>query len=861
MQIKLFTDGENKTLASATDRVMLSVQTDGIAFIKNIKYQVFARSGEQVFATPFLTKDSNNRYEYFDAGLFDDRGEYAWRAIVSTDKEDIVSEYAYFEKGISHDNFKAKWIDNPDFDGRVSEFLNKFIVNGKVEKARLYAVGLGFSDAFINGTKTDEFYFKPVLTDFDKRVGLNNPHYNEENFGGSKKTVCYDTFDVTKLLRQGENKLTFLLGTGWYCNEDKNFTDPSYSYADPKLLFELHIKTDCGEQIILSDESCLVRNTNIKSQMFAGDFVDFTACENAFTLARLCAPPTGKLEPNRTRNDKVIEEIEPKATVKKGNLIEYDFGKNHTGTLLLKVKGKKGSKLIINYYENKKDGEVNPITSRWYAYKDGLEIIGYLDQTSEYLLSGGEDDIIPYFHWNCYRYATVESEEDFEVISVKSLFIASDIKIDGEFCCSDEFLNRFNQAFVLTQLDNMHCGIPSDCPTRERLPYTGDGQLVAETVTYSFDSENFYRKWLRDIIDSQGANGFVSNTAPIIAGGGGFWWTNALVVIPTVLYNYTGDKKIIEDAYPACKKLLAFYDGIHNGDYVMRKSYIKWFLGDWCTPDKTVIDIPYVNTLAAYYATEQVIRMCDVLNLAEDKERYENLKERFKKAINDNYFDDKSCDYAGGVQGANLMPAINGVADKETAKKLIDKIVAQYEKDTHFDTGIIMTPVILDVLSAAGREDLALKLLTQKSAPSFYDMLDGETTLVEFWIKHDPSKSTISHCHPMFGSVLAWVYKNVGGMDLSKLYDKKIIFAPKLIKQIPSSKISKITPYGLAQIEYSAEKEFLMKIKVPFGLTAEVVLPEYLNDIEVDGKKQTKKDGESFIRFELLGGDYVIKAI
>ena len=168
-----------------------------------------------------------------------------------------------------------------------------------------------------------------------------------------------------------------------------------------------------------------------------------------------------------------------------------------------------------------------------------------------------------------------------------------------------------------------------------------------------------------------------------------------------------------------------------------------------------------------------------------------------------------------------------------------------------------MTPVVLDVLSKAGREDLALKLLTQKSAPSFYNMLDGETTLIEFWIKHDPSKSTISHCHPMFGSVLAWVYKNVGGLDLSKLYDKKITYAPKLIKQIPNSKISKQTPYGLASCEYSLEKEFVMKIKVPFGVTADIILPEFLTSVCVDGNNASvSENGRN--TFSLDGGEYVI---
>ena len=117
-------------------------------------------------------------------------------------------------------------------------------------------------------------------------------------------------------------------------------------------------------------------------------------------------------------------------------------------------------------------------------------------------------------------------------------------------------------------------------------------------------------------------------------GGGGFWWTNALVVVPFVLYNATGDKEILRYAFEPAKKLIRFYDSIHNGDYVMRKSYIKWFLGDWCTPDKTVIDIPYVNTLAAYDAVDKVLKMYEILDEKKDIEYYQDFKAKVKDATN-----------------------------------------------------------------------------------------------------------------------------------------------------------------------------------------------------------------------------------
>lgn len=857
MAIFLKTDGKENNISASTDRMIFSVETENVDYFGKIKYEFFKNANDVLLGVPFIVRESD-RYLYLDGDFFEDGKEYFWRVILSVENGEVFSDVTRFEKAIKQSGFKAKWIENSKFDGRVSEFVKKFELRGKVKKARLYIVGLGFSESYINGIKTDDCYFKPALTDFDKRTGLNNPHYNEENFGKSKKTVLYDVFDVKELLKEGENEISVLLGTGWYCNEDKNITDPSYSYGKPKLFFELRVETEEEKYFIYSDDECFARNTEIKSQMFAGDFIDFTADKEDFIKAATCVPPTGALLPNITDNDKLLERIPPKREEKNGNAVLYDFGKNQTGGLYFKVKGKRGGKLTVKYYENLKDGKPDPISSRWYAYKDGIEIIGYLDQISEYVLSGSTDEIKPYFHWNCYRYAVIEADCEYEITETAALFIAAETQTDGAFTCSDETLNKLHDAFVLTQKDNMHCGVPSDCPTREKLPYTGDGQLVSETVFYSFAAERFYRKWLKDIIDSQGENGFVAYTAPVIAGGGGLWWSNALVVVPFTLYNFTGDKQILKDAYIPCKKLIGFYESNHSGDYIMRKSYLQWCLGDWCAPDDAVADIAYVNTLAAHFAVKQVIKMCDVLGEKEDKARFVALEEKFKKAINDNYFDKNSGNYADGMHGANVLPALNGIADEKTAKTLLRKIADRYEKDSRFDVGIVFICALLDALTAAGRDDIAYKLLTEKGAPSFYDMLKNETTLKETWRDSEEYGKTVSRCHPMFGSVLSWVYRNVAGLDLSRLRDKKIVFAPRLIDKIKSASMSKKTPYGLAEIFYDVGDAYNMRVKVPFGLEAEVLIKTFVKNLRLNGEKVKVENTGEFNRLVLGGGDWFL---
>ena len=548
MKIVLKTNGKvNPIGITCENGVRLSVETEELK-VDSICFRLFESLDDMKKGNAKSTINTTSYFCYVNS--LESCKLYYWQASLNCG-EKVYTEQSLFETGLGNDDFTAKWIENSDFDGHVSEIIKVFNVDEEIKKARLYIVGLGFYKSYINGAETDEYYFKPVLTDFSIREGLNNKGYNEENFRDGEKTICYNTFDVTDKLKKGENELSVLLGTGWYCNEDKNITDPDFSYGKPKLIFELHLYTTYGKKIILSDIDCLVRNTNVQSQLFACDKIDFTEKEKDFKKVKLAVPPTGKLIANTTSLDKVFEVIEPLSCTVDGGVTEYDFGKNHTGGLEFCVKGKKGAKLTVKYYEVKTNGKLDPLTSRWDAYKDGKDLIGHLDQECEYVLSGKEDFITPYFHWSSYRYATIESESKYEVSDVKSLYITSDVERIGKFNCSDEFLNRLDDVFLNTQRSNMHCGVPSDCPQREKLPYTGDGQIVAETTTYSLDMENFYRKWIYDIISAQGKNGYVPYTAPFIAGGGGLWWSNALVVVPKVVYNMTGDTRVIESVLPA----------------------------------------------------------------------------------------------------------------------------------------------------------------------------------------------------------------------------------------------------------------------------------------------------------------------
>jgi len=856
MKITLKTNGKVNAIGVDPTNAILSIETEGVK-VDSVCFQVYKSQADLNENNAVYNFSTKLYYAYLDN--LENNKEYIFKAVISSG-ENTYTEYSKFETGISNDKIKANWIENPNYNGQVAEFLKKFQVNGKVKKATLYIVGLGMYRSFINDVETDNYYYKPVLTDFDLREGLNNKHYNENNFCDSPKTVCYDSFDLSSYIVEGENTLKVLLGTGWYCNEDKDITDPSYNYGKPKLFFQLHIQTEQGEFEVLSDKNCLVRNTAIRSQMFEGDTIDFTAKEQGYTNVLITKLKKSKLIQNTTELDKVIETISPLTITEQNGVKELDFGKNHSGYLYLKLKGVRGSKLIIKFYEVKTNGVLDPETSRWPAYKDGIELIGHLDQISRYTLSGDIDIIEPYFHWNSYRYATIECDGEYEILDVKSLFISTAVEQDGGFNCSNEFLNRLNNVFLTTQRSNMHCGVPSDCPQREKLPYTGDGQIVSETVTYSLDTENFYRKWLKDIYAAQGKNGYIPYTAPFIAGGGGLWWSNAVVVVSFVLYNMTGDKTILAQSLQSCINLVKYYDKKHKGDYIIYGSDSSWCLGDWLTPEVTVLDKTFMNTLAWYYTIIKTKEICEIINDNTCLDLLNELQEKVKKAINESFFDQKTYNYATGVQGANILPLLFDIVDKDVKDKVVKNIIDNYEKDAHFDTGIVLTPRLLDLLTLVNRADLAYKILTTKTGPSYYDMIEGETTLPEHWFKHWPGNpnSKVSHSHPMFGSVLGWVYKHVAGLNLSKICDKIVEFSPKLIKEVAKAKAYKKTIYGLASIEYSMDSSFLMSVKVPFGMKGKVILPEYIKITSIDDSMITEFFDSKTKEIVLSGGEHTI---
>ena len=765
---------------------------------------------------------------------------------------------------------KAKWISHPCARENTLAFEKQFS-SEKAVSAQLMVCGLGFFEAYINGKRIDERYFLPAFTDYEKRDVYKN---RELLIGRHQRTFAY-SYDVTEFL-QGNNTLRILVGNGYYHNVDRP-EEPYVSYGDKKILFALRLCYEDREELLISDESVSVKYLPEVSGLYEGEYIDFSAAEDPFVFATLASALKGDVQlvdAKAALGDVVGRTLYPISVKPLGKGLLYDFGINHSGGIVCSIKGTRGRKVVIKFAEVLYDnGEPNYETSRWCAYDEKGALTHLIDQIGEYVLSGKEDFIQPRFRWNCYRYAYIEDATDLEIKDMRSYFIHMDVENGSGFTCDNALFNEIYEKTHRTLLCNLHAGVMTDCPHREKRPYTGDGGIIAETALYDFGSIPFLTKWLDDILGSQTEDGFIPYTVPYSSGGGGYAWSNVIASLPTLLYRMTGDVKYIEKSYPILVKWLGYYKAHSVQNIVCSTTGQAWCLGDWLAPEITEFNIPFMHTLCYHQAVSAALFSANVLG-NQDVEKWVQLKEDIAQAIHKNFFDEGNYTYCKGIQGENVLPLAYGIVPKKYREKLKEKVRYTYaiENDLHLDTGIIGTPILLEYLTENGMEDIAYAIMTQTSYPSYAYMLEGETTLSEHWSKRWPDYHIgnsdivvkggghLSHCHPMFGSVVAWLYKRVAGLDLSAVYQGSIRFTPRFTRFLKTASATSETPFGKTSISWRNETDFSAELQIPNGLSGVFELqtdkPLYVQTSQ--GQKQTYKPEGGMVRIVLPAGKIYI---
>ena len=644
---------------------------------------------------------------------------------------------------------KAKWMtfgtDNC-FPILKGEF------NLKKPNAAVITVGcFGIYELYINGKRVGDDIFTPVTSDYHDitETSVEDKFYYSKAFGEQlgHRAYCPKT-DITDYVKDGNNEICFFLGAAWY----KMYSD------DVKLACKIDCVCDGKNDIIYPEDTFSYIKSFVNDYKFTRfECHDYTICDadiaavlNSVDKYEWKKPifidaPDTEYYVQECPADKIKRHLKPMLINETESCRVYDIGENISGWAVIKTNAKHGEKIKVRVCENLTPDKM-------------IDDERYLGQYSEYISNGKCLTVHPRFMWHGFRYIEVTKNAE----ATDAILVHSDIEVTSDFVCDDKTINWLYSAYIRTQLDNMHMGIPSDCPHLEKRGYTGDGQLCADTVMMLFDSESFYRKWMEDISDCQDRkSGHIQYTAPYVhSGGGPGGWGCAIAHVPYAFYKIYGDIKPAEKYYQQMKNYLSYLEEHSEDDFVVSDQKGDWCLGDWCSPnqrgDKRP-DIPndYVNNYFYVRTLNETAEIAKLLGKDEDCEELLKTAEIKKNAIIRKYFDEKTGDFAGNIEGANAFALDINLGDERTLKNL----AATYQKHANFDTGIFGTDLVPKILFKNGFGDLASKLYAAKGYPSFgYWMNYGSTTLWEEW--HMPRSKN----HPMFGACVRYLFTEILGI-------------------------------------------------------------------------------------------------
>lgn len=790
-----------------------------------------------------------------------------WWRVRTWDKNGKVSDWsepAFWGMGLlSANEWRATWIGAPWQGEEVlpkppqgtpptilpppAPLLRKaFSINKEVVSAHAFVTGLGFFEFYVNGEKVSDDVMVPNVTLYGKRPGLENNYISlPDNF--REYRVMYLSYDITDMLNQGDNAMGAILGNGFY-NAPINWT---HSYGSPRFFGQLHITyTDGSEEIIVSDQSWKASKSAIVTDLvFDGEHYDARLeqpgwstpgfDDSKWETVAIRKTPEGDMKAHMSPTDKVMEKLKPVKIESLGEgKYKVDFGEEISGWLRLQnVAGEAGRKIDIKYICE-----------------------SYMGTNSYTLKGGGPESYAARFTWFVFREVEISNwPGELRPENLVAEAVYSDVETTGKFETSNSLFNNINKIWWRSQTDNMHGGVASDCPHRERAPYTGDGQVACITVMHNFDARAFYTKWIQDILGAQNPEtGYVPNGAPWQPGcGGGVAWGAAMQIMPWEFYLHYGDVDMLKNNFEGMEGYIKYMLTWTNNDGIMFSQAPdpakpnQWLnLGDWA-PASELPPNDMVHTFYLWRCADLTAQTAKALGKTKEEKYYAQLAERTKKAFHSKYYNTTSGSY--GPYGGNIFALRMGVPSAQYPR-VIAALKSDIAKNNgHLDTGIFGTQFFFEVLSENGLHDLAFAAMNKTTEPSYGWWIEqGATTSWEHW------DGKGSRNHPMFGGGIVWFYRVLAGMNVDPEQPgyRHIIFKPQPAGDVTFTSYSNETPYGTAGIRWEKSGDaFNVNVEVPVGSTATVYVPaSKAGDVKEGGKKIDN----ATVRFERMEDGYAV---
>ena len=728
---------------------------------------------------------------------------------------------------------KAKWITSPEDMGQgATTFKTRLQIKKNIKKATLYASAMGIYNAFIDGEKVYDAVLTPGFTSYENRV-------------------LYQKYDVTDMIKN-DSEISFGVGQGWavgrfgYANTNHFFANYTSLIAELELVF-----TDGSKELIGTDDRWSVYSSVVTmTEIYDGETVDLTK-EPKLIGKAIYSDVKSKLEPQRGEWIKEQERLDAIKLIRtpKGECV-IDFGQNMTGYVEVRVKGNRGDRIVIRHAEVlDKDG--NFYTANLRKAKN----------ENTYILSGENDVFKPTYSFQGFRYIQLVEYpfEEVDLSSFTAVAVYSDMKRTGTFVSGNEKINQLYHNIIWGQRSNF-LDIPTDCPQRdERLGWTGDAQVFAKTASINYDTEKFFKKWLRDVALEQDENGAVWGIVPHCLKGTtriGAAWGDAACIIPWEIYVSYGNKPLLKKHYPMMKKWVEYIHGVGPEEYLWLTGY---HYGDWLAMDAgedSYVGATSCDLIAsAFFAYSLSLLIKAGKAIGEDvsvyEELYKNVRRRFREYFMENGMPKEVLPFTeikpdkkesvvdhlhlGMTQTAITLILKFGLAEPNEKEALTEKLVDLIrENGGKMSTGFVGTPYILHALSENGRADVAYSLLFAEHNPSWlYSVLHGATTMWEHWNSIKEDGSFWSHYmnsfnHYAYGSVFDWIFGVAIGIKPSEddVAYKTVTIEPHPNKQLGFADASINTRNGKIRVHwYYKGDDVYYEIEIPNGVTARLTLP------------------------------------
>ena len=821
---------------------LLSWLDEGLGFQKSYRVECY-RNSELIWSHEEESSKMNVRYS---GPSLNSRDIVSWRVSLRDDKEwGEWSDFSSFEMGLlDKADWKAKWImgdykPQKNVSHAVDCFKKEIKVKSGIKKARLYATASGVYKAYINGCEVGDFYMAPGHTDYRKRI-------------------YYQTYDVTSMLKSGNNTIYLDLADGWYRGSCGAWGLKNQYGVETKFILQLEVENEKGEmETFISDSSWLWSNDgSIKeADNKDGEVVDANLTPSYSKKAKETEYPLCPISSNSVRVVKKEEFTPTKSKAPDGATL-FDFGQNIAGIIELDFEAKGGEELTITCGELlDKDGNLTLKNIQCSNKKKTTPL-----QRIKYKAKKGRNQWSMCFSVFGFQYAEVRGDIELKESEIKAIAVYSDLERTGWFESSNILLNKFVEATVWSTKGNS-LDIPTDCPTRERHGWTGDAQIFYNTASYLFDYNTFSKKYIADVFDWQKKDGKLPQIAPY--GGVDFYmssmdgsvgWSDVGVLIPYRQWKKYGDDSLIKKYYINMKKYALFMINRCNKFTPLRhkvkirgkaKKYLVNYgqsYGEWAEPEEvfpnhwTNVILPHPEESTAYtsFIMSHMIEIAEYLGKTEDialyKEYRDGCREAYKELV---HLPSYSLDT--DRQAKLVRPLYMHLLDEKDEKYAKERLIKALEDyGWRLGTGFLSTPFILYVLSDINVE-YAYKLLENEEMPGWlYMTKNGANTIWESWEGTSAQSGIASLNHYSKGAVVEWLFDSMCGIRIKG--ENEFDIFPKPGGNFSYAKAKYNSEYGTVESGWEKKNgKVIYHIGVPCNTKAYLKLPKGGEEILTSG--------------------------